>query len=613
MKDIRIKDLYAGKPDAKDEVYFEGMESFIKTFVVADHFNFDLLTKGSHCFITGFKGTGKTALLLYLDDSMKTEDSSTCSSFIFFKEDFTDVRRNELTEISRRVLSSICVESDALIKTTEFEYIWRWIILKQIVNDNETYNRGLFNDDECWGEFEKIVAKIRDPRNSRKIRIPNKIRLAAPIKDMSTMTEVTPEIEVDFQNQSSNPFRQFVSLVDDAESALLKTTRTDIPYYIFVDELEAYYGNTDIFQRDLYMIRDLIFTIKRFNAIFSNAEMPRTKIICSVRSEIITAISRFIVTKEINKVISGFSVPLNWNYSNSNSYAHPIIQILLKRIAYCSEDSETSSLNIYRKWFPENIHDMEPASYILNNSWCKPRDMVRLISTAQNSLHNNDRAFKKGVFDSIAKSYSEDSLQEIKEELRALYTSEEIDIIISCFTGYRTTFSINDLQKRISRYFPGTVLETKFVQILNDLYRLGFLGNYLPLSQTFHWQHKGDPTLIMSDEWRLCVHYAIRSALSLGIRNDYGFNRKSEPQIGDIAKAVVNDVARSFAFVEFEFGGKTYVGSIHISEFGKTGHGYIYYLSEIAHKGDEIAVVLDSYNDKYDRWVLKINPNELPE
>lgn len=96
MKDIKIRDLYAGKPDAKDEINFEGWDNFIKTFVVADHFNLDLLTRGNHCFITGFKGTGKTALLFYLDDKLKNEDESTCSSFIFFKEDFADVKRSEL-------------------------------------------------------------------------------------------------------------------------------------------------------------------------------------------------------------------------------------------------------------------------------------------------------------------------------------------------------------------------------------------------------------------------------------------------------------------------------------------------------------------------------------
>lgn len=30
MKDIKIKDLYPGKPDAKDEVNFESSDTFIK-------------------------------------------------------------------------------------------------------------------------------------------------------------------------------------------------------------------------------------------------------------------------------------------------------------------------------------------------------------------------------------------------------------------------------------------------------------------------------------------------------------------------------------------------------------------------------------------------------
>lgn len=337
MKEVKIRDLYAGRPDAKDEINFDGWDNFIKTFVVADHFNLDLLTEGKHCFITGFKGTGKTALLFYLDDKLKNTDECTCSSFMFFKEDFTDAKRTELQELSNRILSSVTVEQGALTKATEFEYVWRWILLKQIVNDNEAYGRNLFVDDEHWRSFEKIVGQIKAPQNKRKILIANKIKFAFPYKDLSTMTEYSPEFEVDLQHPSSQQYRNFMELVDNAEEALVCLTRTDIPYYIFIDELEAYYGNVQFFTRDLYMIRDLIFTVKRFNTVFARANMSKIKIICSVRSEILNAIQRFIVTKEINKVTSGFSVPLNWNYTNNNSYAHPIIQILLKRIAVCTE------------------------------------------------------------------------------------------------------------------------------------------------------------------------------------------------------------------------------------------------------------------------------------
>ena len=74
LKNITIKEIYAGKPDAKDEINFEGLDNFIKTFVVADHFNIDSLINGTNCFITGFKGTGKTALLFYLDSMIKDKD-----------------------------------------------------------------------------------------------------------------------------------------------------------------------------------------------------------------------------------------------------------------------------------------------------------------------------------------------------------------------------------------------------------------------------------------------------------------------------------------------------------------------------------------------------------
>ena len=607
MKEITIKDLYAGRPDAKDEINFDGLDTFIKTFVVAEHFNLDLLTEGNHCYITGFKGTGKTALLFYLDDLIKSKDDSACSSFILFKEDFADTRRSELQALSNRILSSITVESGALVKSSDFEYIWRWLFFKQIVNDNEYYGRNLFVDDDAWHQFERKVNQIKDPKNARKIRLANKVKMSYTHKDVATMSEDIPAIEVDFQKTESDNYQKFLLLIDEAEELLVKVTRTDIPYHIFVDELEAYYGGSEVFVRDLSMIRDLVFTVKRINTIFASCNMAKTKIICSVRSEILNAISRFIVPKEINKITAGFSVPLVWNYSNSSSYAHPIIQIILKRIAICSEiEYDGKGLDIYKKWFPEQIHGMEPANYILNNSWCKPRDMVRLITSAQSSLHSGLSSFPQVVLDSSSKSYSTDSLQEIKEELRALYTAEEIDDIITCFTGYRTTFSVRDIKNRIEENFKGSILDTKFRQVMEDLFRLGFLGNYLPISQIYRWQHKGDSQVILTDEWRLFIHYGLHNALSVGQQFNKVLSRGVEAQIGDVTEFVVNDVGYSFATGEFKMNGVVYKGSIHISKFGKQGYGYIRRLSDIVHDGDKYKVVLLKYNEQLSLWDLDI-------
>ena len=611
MSEIKLKDIYAGKPDAKDEIDFEGLEEFIKTYVVAEHFNIESLISGTNCFITGFKGTGKTALLFYLDNRFKEIDESTCSSFIFFKEEFTDTKRSELESIAKRILSSISVEKNALVDNQEFEYIWRWLLFKRIVSDNEEYNRGLFLDDENWKKFENIIGKIKSPNNRKKIIIPSKIKMAVPYKDSSTQSMISPEVEVDLQNTSNDNYLKFMEVLDEAERLLMNTTRTDIPYYIFVDELEAYYGDISIFRRDLGLIRDLIFTVKRLNCNFSTVNMKHTKIICSVRREILTAISRFVVTKELNKVTAGFAVPLMWNYSNTSSYMHPIIQILLKRIAVCEGCVNPDYKNVYERWLPENIHGIEPANYILNNSWCKPRDIVRLIATAQNSIYNNSKAFNQSVFDSIVKTYSEESLTEIKEELKALYDTEQIDTIISCFMGYKTTFSVKQLTERINTYFQGSVLETQFTQVINDLYRLGFLGNFLPVSKTYRWQHKGDGRVILSEEWRLLVHYALHGALSLGGQQNYGLNRGESPEVGDVAQAIVKKIIKSFAIVEFKHYGKLYLGSIHISEFTKLGYGYISNLRTIVQVGDEYRVALKKYDENRESWQVEIVENDV--
>jgi len=109
---LSIKDIYVGKPDAKDEIGFDGLEGFIKSFVTPDTFNLDGLLNGNYCFITGYKGTGKTALLFYLEYLLKLKAPDACSSFIFFKDEFTETRKGEIDGISKRIMSSVALQKN---------------------------------------------------------------------------------------------------------------------------------------------------------------------------------------------------------------------------------------------------------------------------------------------------------------------------------------------------------------------------------------------------------------------------------------------------------------------------------------------------------------------
>lgn len=603
MKKIQIKDIYSGKPDAKDEITFDGIDDFMNSFIVPANCDINSLLKGNHCFISGYKGTGKTALLFYLDLITRQEDENACSSFIFFKEELSDLKSGKGDNFAKRHLSTVSIGKDTLLLNIEFENIWRWLFLKRLVNDNEVFNNGLFLDDKHWDVFKNIVDSIKGPTNPKKSIIPEHLKIKVPFQD-SSGNKISPECKVSLSNKNDDGgYEHFKELLNKAEEALKNVTKSDIPYHIFVDELEAYYGDQDIFNRDLFLIRDLIFMVKRFNMIFYKAKMKNIKIICSIRTEILNAIHRFIVTKEINKVTSGFEVPLKWNYNNTNSYAHPIIQILLRRISISEQNDEVTKTNkeFADRWFPEEIHGIDPYNYILNNGWHKPRDIVRLIISAKNSIESDQSTFSQAVFSSMHKQYSLESLNEIKEEMRALYNPEEIEEIIQFFNGFLARFTLKQFHQRLKDYFPDSFINQRYKIVLNDLYRLGFLGNYNQGSNMYRWQHKGDDQLILADEWRLMIHQALQSSLSVGSRLDYSVRSKEDPQIGDVVLFEVMEMNKSFLYGSLSYYERCYKAYIYI---GEITDGYIKDINNFCQVGEQFNAVVLSFDEKRNSYSL---------
>lgn len=564
----KIKDIYAGKPDAKDEIETEGMDPFFENYVVPSNFNINAITDGSGAFVTGYKGTGKTAILFYIEKYLRKKDDSTLSSFIFFKGDYSDSKKQEMEILAKRLTSIISIGNDVVLSGTDFEYIWRWLFYSRIIKDNQDYNYGIFENNDSWIQFEKKMKQI-DIGKRKGLSIPPKLSLSLPISDTLTQATISPTFEIDFKDskmEESASYRTFIQIIDDADELFKNLKRTDIPYFIFVDELEAYFGDETVFKRDLRLIRDLIFTAKKMNMVFAQNKKVKTKIVCSVRIEIINAINRFVVTKELNKVISGFEVPLIWDYTNTNSYNHPIIKILTSRISYGEKKlgNSLSEQEIIKKWFPEKIGSSDAATYILNNCWCKPRDIVRLITSAQNCLAADNSSFSQKTIDMSKKHYSQDSLTELKEELRALYSPEEINSIITCLTGFKRVFSIDELHQRVDKYYPHIIAKKNLSDILSDLYRIGFVGNHIPETRFYRWQHKGDDGIILDGAWKIIIHSALTSALSVNSRQDKILSAKNnpEPESGTVVNFNINSIWSDFVLGEFKYRGNNYKAKI---------------------------------------------------
>lgn len=506
----RIKDIYAGMPDAKDEITTGQEDNFFASFVVPPEFPTDSFIKGHKYLVSGYKGVGKTSILYYLQKRVEEIDSSTCTSFLYFKSDFEEVRKSNIDAVAKKLTAIVDVSGTIQPSKVEYLHIWRWVFFKKIVDDCDEASQGLFVQDEAWYEFVKKVNRISFSSKDKKVISLSSLSIAV---NASTSTGFGASAQAEFDRIAKEDlvYKELIEIVDGCENLFKKLKPTDIPYYMFVDEMEAYYGDQELFIRDLTLIRDLIFTIHRINA------YQKVHIIAALRNEIIYAMDRFIQTREINKVIDGFCVPIRWSFSNTTSYNHPIIELLMKRITVACEGTPQK----FTDWFPEKISGKEPVHYILDNGWNKPRDIVRLLIAAKNdTLHCNDLQFTQACFDTLRKEYSRNSLIEIRQELQSLYSSKELDIIFRLLRGGYLITNANEIRKRAPKGSDARKLwDERSGDILEDFYRVGVWGNINRTGEKFKWRwnHKGDTGVLTEYGWELVIHFALMSELSLQV------------------------------------------------------------------------------------------------
>ena len=162
----------------------------------------------------------------------------------------------------------------------------------------------------------------------------------------------------------------FSSLAKQIINLYSRLTPVEDKIYIFIDELELAFKQTKKYQRDVTLIRDLIFAIEYLSDI-NRTHNFNVFLVTAIRSEVY----KNIISKglEINKTIHDFGVTISWEQKGGNIRNHPLLKMLEKRIHF----SETKlglepSLDIWETYFiplPMNFEFIIPDN-----------DSVRLLS-----------------------------------------------------------------------------------------------------------------------------------------------------------------------------------------------------------------------------------------
>ncbi len=515
---MELKDIYFGKTDAKNELTEDSdsqKETFEQAYLLPDGVQLSSLMDGSKYIVSGPKGIGKTALLRYIDIQLR-KDSKNNTSFILFKSDLSAEDRKEFYNKSQ------CIVDESELKTAgdirDYETVWQWFFYSYIYhfvkNDAEDY----FEMDKTWRLFEKSIrcVELVESPVVKKIRsyIPHvkqgRVKLSRGGDYAELGFNTGDDLRVDFSEVVSKAGDLFSNLTGKGEKKL----------YLLVDELEISYELKKQYDRDVRLIRDLIVTIEHINALLRRNGF-NIYIIASIRSEILSAVNA--IGKEINKCVEDFGIQIAWHQSGGSLHDHPLIHIIMKRLLAAEklDDTDENREKVWNQYFPDKtIQRRDVESYILYNSWYRPRDMVRFLTQAQRA-YPNATAFTHQVFDKIRKTYSSECWTECMEELKAKYKNDQISAIESIFNGWKSHFTLEDFGRRIAEKVKYdnrlNLISDNIIVLLENLYRVGVIGNsYIPDRDTkpiVRFVFRGDDKLLPDKD--MMVHNALKPYFSL--------------------------------------------------------------------------------------------------
>jgi len=512
---LEFGQLINGKIDAKNEVLIanpESVKKFREIFVVPDGFRLSDFYNREKYVICGLKGTGKTALLRYLAINLP---QSANSDFIYFKSDLKEDDREEIEK-----LSTFAISNDVGLKRSDYEKAWRWFFLRRIIELNESF--GLFREDESFLRAKGLLFSVNCEKTGGGLSY-----LFPKIIDGKVSVNIAEIAKLKFNFKFSDKIEEgvrFSELVDKAYDIFINLT-TSKSLYIFVDEIELSYLSDETYQRDSELIRDLLMTVQDLNQQFFEMEID-IKIIAAVRSEVINAVGA--IGKEISKVIEDFGFPITWHRYERGKIDHPLIKMMINRFRQ-SEESVFGSCNLqnkelYSKYFVEVINHKNLINIILNNTWFRPRDIVRWLNVIK-TTHSGKSLVNQQVYETTRREYSTLCLNEVLEELNTIYDNYHLAAIQEILTDYKSKFDFDDFCERLTYLaehndvIKGIRDDRKERKLLGHLYSCGMIGNNYQViirkeyTESFRWIYRGD-TQFLFDKGMI-IHPALRPVLSI--------------------------------------------------------------------------------------------------
>lgn len=486
MDKIQIKDIILGKTDAYNEFLSFGKDICKHLFFEFPNTDINSLLEGEVYYICGEKGSGKTMLLKYIETILHDKEEPIFTSFIRFKKDVDDEQRNTIKRTGTTVNNEETSSEETIDRVLPIDNsnincvrAWQLYLIKNILFNLEKTEYGVFERDATWNNLCTLLHAAYGNNNSKKTAhtIIPKIKRGNVELNIANFAKISLDLEWADPEKKSISFKSLANTVIQLFSELSPIENS---IYVFVDELELSLKKNKQYERDIILIRDLVFAIQYLSETCIENGF-NVHFLAAIRNEVYKAVQS--MGTEINKPIHDFGIQISWLQKGGDIRDNPLLQMLKKRIEYSEQyKGIISDQDIWERYFSKRVMRKPIYNYIINQTWNKPRDIIRLFSIIQKQ-YGEESFIDQRVFDGVKQQYSSESWEELVEALKANYTDKEIEGIRHVLTGISLPFSSDEFKKRIddmSELFEEVeYLKTKKAPyILKDLYDVGVIGNY---------------------------------------------------------------------------------------------------------------------------------------
>lgn len=468
-----FKDIIFGRTDASNELIEVGNDYYLSSFLEYEKYRInDFLDKKKY-FILGRKGTGKTALLKYMECKFK-EDAANLVIPIRFKSDFDEVDRSNVkrTNVESEVINNNGEKLKSYVTSWQVYLIYQ--IFKKYLSKDAEYSVFNYNK-ECkliWN-----LLKIIYGENGGHTIVPKLSKGRVEVSAGTSGIDASIAAEIELNNGKVNYLRTEKRIIDTYN--MLSFDRT--PVFVLVDELELSVKTEKLRNTDIELVRDLVIAVDRMNRI-SKDRSYNINFYASIRNDVVDSVLSS--GYEINKCIEDYGVNIEWYQRGGNYADSPLLELLEKKIK-ASEiaNGEIASESIWEKYFEKKIQGIEIHKFLLSYSWYRPRDIVRMMNFLQEFCKADAEKINQEVFDRAIQEYSNRMWNEVSEEISLKYSPNDIKAIKKILTGIRVPFDYNTITNRIKTfaehhdYVKEFSNKYKIPDVLEMLFSWGIIGN----------------------------------------------------------------------------------------------------------------------------------------